>query len=179
MSKIKSKFPLLASLEGHRDYIYCVAFHPSEPILATACQDGSIILWDTDSYKPVATLLGDSREVICLAFHPSAPLLVSGSGNGKMSLWDTTTYQCLSTTDVYRFWPVSCIAFRPRLNGTEDFDMITGATGDLFKLWKISPDKKEVILVEEHSNGDVAVLCGFASCFSNSSTVSCTEALVH
>ena len=153
MSKIKSKFPLLASLEGHRDYIYCVAFHPSEPILATACQDGSIILWDTDSYKPVATLLGDSREVICLAFHPSAPLLVSGSGNGKMSLWDTTTYQCLSTTDVYRFWPVSCIAFRPRLNGTEDFDMITGATGDLFKLWKISPDKKEVILVEEHSNG--------------------------
>ena len=153
MSKIKSKFPLLASLEGHRSYIYCVVFHPSAPILASGSDDNSIILWDIDTYKPIATLLGHTAAVTCLAFHPSAPLLVSGSGNGKMSLWDTTTYQCLSTTDVYRFWPVSCIAFRPRLNGTEDFDMITGATGDLLKLWKISPDKKEVILVEEHSKG--------------------------
>jgi hypothetical protein len=39
------------------------------------------------------------------------------------------------------------------LNGTEDFDMITGATGDLLNLWKISPDKKEVTLVGEVNRG--------------------------
>jgi WD40 repeat protein len=151
MSKIESKFPLLASLEGHHGSILCVAFHPSAPILATGCQDNSILLWDIDSDKPVVTLLGHTAAVECLAFHPSAPLLVSGGGDGKMMMWDTTTHQCLSTKDVYRLSPVSCVAFRPHLNGTEDFDMISGASRDLLKLWKISPDKKELILVDEVS----------------------------
>jgi hypothetical protein len=156
MSKIKSKFPLLASLEGHRAYIYCIAFHPSAPILATGSDDNGIILWDIDTYKPIATLLGHTAAVKCLAFHPSAPLLVSCGEDGKMRLWDTTTHQCLqhlSTTAAYRFSSVSCIAFRPRLNGTEDFDIITGSTSDLLKLWKISPDKKEVTLVDDVKKG--------------------------
>ena len=151
MSKLKSKFPLLASLEGHSASIYCLAFHPSAPILATGCQDKSIILWDIDSYKPIATLLGNTRGVTCIAFHPSAPLLVSGSENGKMMLWDTTTHQCLSTTEAYRLRAVSCVAFRPRLNGTEDFDMVTGGSGDLLKLWKLSPDNTEATLFKELS----------------------------
>ena len=151
MSKLKSKFPLLASLDGHHGSILCVAFHPSAPILATGCQDNSILLWDIDSDKPVVTLLGHTAAVTCLAFHPSAPLLVSGGGDGKMMMWDTTTHQCLSTKDVYRFSPVSCVAFRPRLNGTEDFHMITGASGHLLYLWKLSPDNKELTLVDEEA----------------------------
>lgn len=151
MSKIKSKFPLLASLEGHHSYIYCLAFHPSAPILASGSDDNGIILWEIDTYKPIATLLGHTGAVTCLAFHPSEPLLVSGGADHKMMVWDTTTYQCLSTTDVYRFASVSCVAFRPHLNGTESFDMITGSTRDLLKLWKISPDKKGVTLVGEVS----------------------------
>jgi WD40 repeat protein len=150
MSKLKSKFPLLASLDGHHGSILCVAFHPSAPILATGCQDNSILLWDIDSDKPVVTLLGHTAAVTCLAFHPSAPLLVSGGGDGKMMMWDTTTHQCLSTTKVYRFSPVSCVAFRPQLSGAEDFDMITGGSSDLLQLWKLSPDNRELTLLEDH-----------------------------
>lgn len=163
MSQIKSKFPLLASLEGHHSYIYCLAFHPSAPILASGSDDNGIILWEIDTYKPIATLLGHTGSVMCLAFHPSAPLLVSGGADHKMMLWDTTTYQCLSTTAAYRFSPVSCVAFRPHLNGTEDFDMISGASRELLKLWKISPDKKELILVDEVSPPSWSDYGGYAS----------------
>jgi WD40 repeat protein len=150
MSKIKNRFPLLASLEGHHGSILCIAFHPSAPILATGCQDNSILLWDIDSDKSVVTLLGHTAAVTCLAFHPSAPLLVSGGGDGKMMMWDTITHQCLSTTQVYRsYHAVSCVAFRPQLSGTEDFDMITGGSGDLLQLWKLSPDNRELTLFEE------------------------------
>ena len=163
MSKIKSKFPLLASLEGHSSYIYCVVFHPSAPILAAGSDDNGIILWDIDTYKPIATLLGHTGAVTCLAFHPSEPLLVSGGADNMMRMWDTTTYQCLSTTDAYRHSSVSCVAFRPHLNGTESFDMITGSTRDLLKLWKISPDKKGVILVDEVSPPSWSDYGGLAS----------------
>ena len=149
MSSLKSKFPLLASLEGHGEYIYCVALHPSAPILATGSQDNTIMLWDTDSYKPVATLLGHTTPVTCLAFHPSAPLLVSGGHDGIMRFWDIITHQCLSTTQVYRSsYAVSCVAFRPQLTGAEDFDMITGGSGDLLQLWKLSPDNTKATLFE-------------------------------
>ena len=150
MSSLKSKFQLLASLEGHREHICCVALHPSAPILATGSKDQSIILWDTDSHKPVATLLGHTTPVTCLAFHPSAPLLVSGGHDGIMRFWDIMTHQCLSTTQVYRpNYAVSCVAFRPQLTGAEDFDMITGGTG-LLHLWKLSPDNKNATLLDPH-----------------------------
>ena len=89
MSKIKNKFPVLTSLNGHHASILCVAFHPSAPILATGGYDNIIILWDTDSYQQVATLLGHATGVICLAFHPTAPLLVSGCYGGKMISFTT------------------------------------------------------------------------------------------
>ena len=153
MSKIKSKFPLLASLDGHHGSILCVAFHPSAPILATGCQDNSILLWDIDSDKPVVTLLGHTTPVTCLAFHPSAPLLVSGGRDGIMRFWDIMTHQCLSTTQVYRsYHAVSCVAFRPQLTGAEDFDMVTGGSGDLLQLWKLSPDNTKATLFENRGH---------------------------
>jgi WD40 repeat protein len=153
MSSLKSKFQLLASLEGHREHICCVALHPSAPILATGSKDQSIILWDTDSHKPVATLLGHTTPVTCLAFHPSAPLLVSGGHDGIMRFWDIMTHQCLSTTQVYRpNYAVSCVAFRPQLTGAEDFDMITGGSSDLLQLWKLSPDNTKATLFENRGH---------------------------
>ena len=151
MSNRKSKFPLLTSLGGHSGDVLSIAFHPSAPILATGGYDNIIILWDTDSYQQVATLLGHATGVICLAFHPTAPLLVSGCYGGKMMLWDTTTHRCLSTIQAHdRSYTVSSsIAFRPRLDGTESFDMVTTASGQLVKLWKLSPDNKELTLVQD------------------------------
>jgi hypothetical protein len=151
MSNRKGKFPLLTSLGGHSGDVLSIAFHPSAPILATGGYDNSIILWDTDSYQQVARLLGHATGVICLAFHPTAPLLVSGCYGGKMMLWDTTTHQCLSTIQAYdRSYTVSSsIAFRPRLDGTESFDMVTTASDQLVKLWKLSPDNKELTLVQD------------------------------
>ena len=150
MSNRKSKFPLLTSLGGHHGDVLSVAFHPSAPILATGGYDNIIILWDTDSYQQVATLLGHDTGVTCLAFHPTVPLLVSGCYGGKMMLWDTMTHQCLSTIEAYGgSHTVSSIAFRPRLDGTESFDMVTTASGELVKLWKLSPDNGKVTLVQE------------------------------
>lgn len=43
---------LVQQIEGHSDRVYCVDFHPTEPILASASADCSVKIWTPLSYNP-------------------------------------------------------------------------------------------------------------------------------
>jgi COMPASS component SWD3 len=44
-----SKGPLIQKLEGHKDRVYAVHFHPMDPILSTCSADSTIKIWTVDS----------------------------------------------------------------------------------------------------------------------------------
>jgi WD40 repeat protein len=77
----------VATLEGHSDSVFSVAFHATAPLLATGSLDNTAKLWrlssDNSSATCVATLEGHSGYVMSVAFHPTVPLLATGS-------WDRT-----------------------------------------------------------------------------------------
>jgi WD40 repeat protein len=46
----------LAELRGHDEYVRCASFSPDGQILATGDQSGLILLWNTATYKQIATI---------------------------------------------------------------------------------------------------------------------------
>lgn len=84
--------------------VNAVAFSPDGDTFASAGNDGSIVLWGTESREPIAPpLLAHNSAVVNLAFSHDGSLLASGSCSqfhlsgaclvGEVILWDLTTLE--------------------------------------------------------------------------------------
>jgi serine/threonine protein kinase/WD40 repeat protein len=71
----------VATLRGHTDAVYSVAFSADGQRLATGSGDRTIKLWETSGVE-LLTLRGHKRPVTCLAFSSDGRWLVSGTGLG-------------------------------------------------------------------------------------------------
>lgn len=79
---------LLHLLSEHREEVNVVRFSPDGKYLASGGADKRIILWDTQTLRPITRLAGHLKPVWSLAFHPLLPLLASGSvGDHSIRLW--------------------------------------------------------------------------------------------
>ncbi len=69
-----------------------VAFSPDGSTLASASQDGTIILWDVKTRRRLGTpLAGHTDAVWGVAFSPDGGTLASASQDGTVILWDVKT----------------------------------------------------------------------------------------
>lgn len=64
-----------------------LAFHPSQPILATAGQDKTICLWHSTSAQLLATLDEHQSWIWSVSFSRDGQFLVSGDWNGVIKIW--------------------------------------------------------------------------------------------
>jgi WD40 repeat protein len=81
------------TLDGHKGWIYGLAFNNDGKFLASASDDGTFIVWDVvkgaPAFPPVAARNGALR---CVAFSPDGRLLATGHvKNGPIMLWDSRT----------------------------------------------------------------------------------------
>jgi WD40 repeat protein len=86
----------------------CLTFSPDGMLLATGCLDGTVILWDTSSGKPIGTLGQPARStdvsspaamdqfIWLMAFAGGSRMLVTGTSQ-TLTVWDITTRQALAT----------------------------------------------------------------------------------
>ncbi|CAG7851405.1 Vegetative incompatibility protein HET-E-1 [Serendipita indica DSM 11827] len=108
----------LGTLEGHTNWVKCLAFSPDGRCLASGSgwhctpvgwdhrvwpsrQMGAVLhldlgirtvrLWDGTTGASLGTLEGHTSSVQCLAFSPDGRRLASGSGDRTVRLWDGTT----------------------------------------------------------------------------------------
>jgi len=81
----------MAVLEGHRTDVTSVSFSFDGQLLASRSLDGSIRLWRTDTWEPVAELEASSTGLNYpgLAFSPTKHVLASvGPGGHSVRLWE-------------------------------------------------------------------------------------------
>lgn len=64
-----------------------LAFHPSQPILATAGQDKTICLWNSTSAQLLDTLNEHQSWIWSVSFSRDGQFLVSGDWNGVIKIW--------------------------------------------------------------------------------------------
>ncbi|MBW4721564.1 nSTAND1 domain-containing NTPase [Saccharothrix obliqua] len=130
-----------ARLTGHTGSVYALAFG-SGPVLASAGESGSVILWDTELAplaEPEPTGAGD------LVFSPNGAVLAEAAGN-RTTLWDPGTRSrraVLTERSV-----VNAVAFSP-----DNTVLATANQDGTTTLWDV-PGGREVARVGGHT-GDV------------------------
>jgi len=130
-------------LEGHTSFIWGLAWSPSPDnlILASASQDGSVRLWDVETYTQTARL--GTGWAFCVAWSPDGSMLASAHQDGKVRLWDADTADLIQTIDAHKGW-VRGVAWSP--NG-----LLLASTGQDKRicLWDVATGQK---YAEQHHN---------------------------
>ncbi|MEO0376032.1 MAG: WD40 repeat domain-containing protein [Cyanobacteria bacterium P01_A01_bin.17] len=73
-------------LNKHKGTVEAIAFHPTQPLLASAAQDGRLCLWK----KAAAlrqTLRGVKDGFSAIAWHPQGRYLAAGGSQGELIVW--------------------------------------------------------------------------------------------
>ncbi len=87
--------------------IFNLTWHPDGRLLATACRDSLVHVWDTTTGEEKAVFSGHSREVVAVGFTHAGDLLASSSWDGDVRLWNALTGRTLismpSTGGFYHF----------------------------------------------------------------------------
>lgn len=88
---------LAATLKGHADVVFCVAFRPDGKQLASASYDKTVGLWDLTTHKLVRSFTDHSDFVYSVAFSPDGKWLVSGSKDRSVRVTDAATGKAIVT----------------------------------------------------------------------------------
>ncbi len=94
----------IATLSGHEHAVRWVTFHPREPILASADENGVVIVWDLTTRSVLHRLINpDGCKPV--AFSPNGDLLAVGLKDGSIQVWnwrtDELTQRMVTEDDVF------------------------------------------------------------------------------
>jgi WD40 repeat protein len=82
---------MLATLKGHSEAVYAVAFTPSGKHIVTGSGDHSVKVWDSATGKELKSYggtAGHQNLVLSVAVSPDGSLIASGGSDNKALLWD-------------------------------------------------------------------------------------------
>jgi WD40 repeat protein len=77
------------TLSAHPRSVRSVAFAPFGHMIATACDDGRIRLWDSMTGLPLYAMQGHGGPINALAFSNQGSILASCDELGRILLWRT------------------------------------------------------------------------------------------
>jgi WD40 repeat protein len=92
--------------------VQALALSPDGRLLVTAGTRGSVTVWETDSRRPLRTLLADGSPTAWAAFTPDGGRLALARG-GQVQLWDSRTGTREAALGATNDPPLTCGAFLP------------------------------------------------------------------
>ena len=146
---------LLATLNGHTNWIYALSFSPDGTLLASGGWEHTVRLWDITTFRSVGDLNNHSTEIYCLKFSSDGRLLASGSANNDsgVRLWNVPRQQLVTTlkghTNV-----VHAVSFSP-----DDQFLSTGSYDKTVRIWDVSTGTEQIQL---SGNGEQVYGVGFS-----------------
>ncbi|WP_170067892.1 helix-turn-helix domain-containing protein [Lentzea guizhouensis] len=81
----------------HDGPVRALAMSPDRRLMASAGEDGMILLWDTATRQPVGELRGHNGTVTALAFSPDSTRLASGGDDHAAVVWDVGSRSAWAT----------------------------------------------------------------------------------
>lgn len=79
------------TLTGHAEMITTQAWSPNEKLIASASEDGTVVVWNAISGQALYTYHSPSSVVTSLAWSPDSNRIVSGGSDGVAQVWDATS----------------------------------------------------------------------------------------
>jgi WD40 repeat protein len=141
---------------GHKDYILHMAFSPDGKMLASNSIDGTVILWNVETRKPMETLEADGmnslpgpRQVI---FSPDGKILAIGGH--EITLWDVDNHRQIGQPLVDPSLSVGDFRFSP------DGTMLAAVSGEGWdiNLWNVKTGQP----VGQPLTWDIGLVAGIA-----------------
>ena len=140
--------PPLRTFGAHHGWVTGLAFNPDGSLLASAGEDGQVLLSDTAATAATAarpSLAGHVGAVFSVAFNPDGTLLASGGADHTVRLWDVATGQPVREL-VGHSDTVCQVAFN------RDGSLLASAGADrTIRLWSI-PGGRELRVLNGHSS---------------------------
>ncbi|KAF9541955.1 WD40 repeat-like protein [Agrocybe pediades] len=127
--------------------VLSVAFSPDGKWLASGLNNGSVLLWNTESPSQTGKALrGHSHYVVSVAFSPDSKHLVSGSRDNTIRLWDVQKMEQVGDPWRGHSFFVHCVVFSP--DGTK---VVSASSDKTIRIW--NPENgKEIAVLKGHEN---------------------------
>jgi WD40 repeat protein len=140
-----SDFECMGLLAEHTQDVKCVAWHPTEEILASASYDDSIKLYIDDPSEDwfcFTTLTGHTSTVWSICFAPSGNYLASASDDSTVRIWKRVSehqWECVSVLEGHErsVYSVSWGTGKGVVDGGLGWVASTGSDGRL-NVWELS-----------------------------------------
>lgn len=137
-----------------------LAFAPTSELLAAACLDGSLRLWDAGTGREVAKLEAHVTGEFAgaptfaganaVAFSPDGKWLASGGGDPNAKLWDTDTWQLRNTLNQGQGRSVFSVAFSPDSLTLGASCKSMNVLGPPARLWDVAAGIEKISLPGQH-----------------------------
>ena len=124
-------------LKEHATPIRAMVCSPVVGLIAAGEENGTILLWDSETREIRSELKGHLGVVNQIAFDSSGTMLASASDDRTIRIWSTETGQELATLHGHTN-PVMTVAFSP-----DDATIASGSTDCSLRLWSV--EKKTCI----------------------------------
>jgi WD40 repeat protein len=76
------------TLVGHTGVVTAVKFSPDGWRIASASEDGFVVVWDTETGSETWVFTGHVGAVLCAAWSPNGVMIASGGDDNTVRLWD-------------------------------------------------------------------------------------------
>ncbi|SMD22306.1 WD40 repeat [Lentzea albidocapillata] len=124
----------MALRSPHKRPVRALAMSPDRKLLATADDNGVIVLWDATTWQQAGELRGHTQAVTALEFSPDSTRLASGGRDSNVVVWavgDRSMWAALRGHSQ----PITHLAWRP------DGTAVVSAGADAMTVWPLDVEK--------------------------------------